>query len=64
THDVREAVFLSDRIYVLSARPASIVREVHVTLPRPRAVVGTPEAGAIEAAILDTLLNPDAVKGP
>lgn len=36
THDVREAILLSDRIYVLSARPARILRIVEVDLPRPR----------------------------
>lgn len=36
THDVREAILLSDRIYVLSARPAQILRVVEVDLPRPR----------------------------
>ena len=36
THDVREAILLSDRIYVLSARPASVLRIVEVPLPRPR----------------------------
>lgn len=54
THDVREAVFLSDRIYVLSARPARIVREIKV--PRPRS--SGADAAALEAEILDTLLNP------
>lgn len=36
THDVREALLLSDRIYVLSARPARVLRVVDVDLPRPR----------------------------
>ncbi|GHO43461.1 ABC transporter ATP-binding protein [Ktedonospora formicarum] len=36
THDVREAILLSDRIYVLSARPARVLRMVEVDLPRPR----------------------------
>ena len=36
THDVREAILLSDRIYVLSARPGRILRIVEVELPRPR----------------------------
>jgi len=53
THDVREAVFLSDRIYVLSARPARIVREIKV----PPHSSGA-DTAALEAEILDTLLNP------
>jgi ABC-type nitrate/sulfonate/bicarbonate transport system ATPase subunit len=36
THDVREAILLSDRIYVLSARPARVLRVVEVPLSRPR----------------------------
>src|SRR5215472_7838400 len=36
THDVREAILLSERIYVFSARPGRILRLVEVGLPRPR----------------------------
>ena len=39
THDVDEAVFLSDRVIVLTKRPASIKAAIEIDLPRPR----TPE---------------------
>ena len=62
THDVREAVLLSDRIYVFSARPARIVSEIAVSLPRPRTTDAnvTREAAVLEAGILDTLLGATA----
>jgi ABC-type nitrate/sulfonate/bicarbonate transport system ATPase subunit len=58
THDVREAVALSDRIYVLSRRPARAIADIPVPLPRPRLErAPLPDAHAIEAQILDILLH-------
>lgn len=36
THDIEEAIFLSDRIYVISDKPASIIGEFEVNLPKER----------------------------
>jgi len=36
THNIEEAVYLSDKIIILSHRPANVVKEVHINIPRPR----------------------------
>jgi NitT/TauT family transport system ATP-binding protein len=41
THDIEEAIYLSDRIYVLSRRPSTILRQIDVGLPRPRNQLST-----------------------
>lgn len=57
THDVREAVMLSDRVVVLGPRPASVREIVEVDLPRPRGVdqLASPAFGELERRILEVL---------
>jgi NitT/TauT family transport system ATP-binding protein len=45
THSIREAVLLSDRVLVMGRRPATIVEEVSIDLPRPRNIAMTEEDG-------------------
>ncbi len=59
THDIQEAILLSDRIYVMSARPATIIYEVKVNLPRPRKLTDltTIHAVALERKLLSLLMK-------
>jgi NitT/TauT family transport system ATP-binding protein len=41
THDMDEAVYLSDRVFVLGPPPSVVVREVEIALPHPRVQVET-----------------------
>jgi ABC-type nitrate/sulfonate/bicarbonate transport system ATPase subunit len=60
THDVSEAVYLADTIYVLSARPARILHKVDVPFfaNRDIALKSAPEFRAVEKRLLDLLYAP------
>lgn len=57
THDVEEAVYLADRVVVLSARPGTVKRVLSVELPRPRRqrMVAEPVFGLLVRELLEEL---------
>lgn len=56
THDVEEALLLSTRVYVLTARPARVQRVVEVPLPWPRQrAAAHPELSALKEEVLGML---------
>lgn len=59
THSIDEAIYLSDRIYVISERPGRIVLEQTIALPRPRekTVVTTPKFAAYKQLLINALAN-------
>src|SRR5258708_1018822 len=61
THDIEEAVFLSDRIVVMNDGPAATIREIEeVHLPRPRNkkdTVNLPEYKSIRERLLSLLME-------
>lgn len=67
THDLVEAITLSDRIFLLSRRPAGIKREYRIDLPRPRLtqeIQFSPEFQELHRALRRDLMEEvEAMKG-
>ena len=57
THDIEEAIFMANRVLVMSARPGRIKAEVAVDLPHPRhyTLKTTPEFSALKARLTEEI---------
>src|ERR1700749_4523139 len=61
THDLREAVFLADRVLVMSARPGRIIAERTVDAPRPRKLADAYDPASV--ALVQELREPISAGG-
>ena len=66
THDVDEAVYLSDEIFVMSARPGRIKERIEYRFPRPRSpeIIHDGAFGEIKRRCLDLLGHDEIVRNP
>jgi NitT/TauT family transport system ATP-binding protein len=57
THDVEEAVYISDRVAVMTNRPGKLKTEIAVNLPRPRSydMVSSPEFAAVHGEVIESI---------
>jgi NitT/TauT family transport system ATP-binding protein len=54
THSISEAIFLADRVVVMSARPGRVLRELEVDIPRPRSfdtIVSNPQYARLASEV-------------
>ena len=63
THDIDEAIFLSDRIYCMTARPGTIKAEIKIPLERPRqeAIMMSSEFLALRSELM-SLIREESLK--
>jgi len=59
THNIEEAIFLSDRIFILSDKPAKVVKEIVVPLKRPRCLdtFGNPTFSKLEKEVMEVIFS-------
>jgi len=63
THDIDEAIFLGDTIFVMSPRPGRLQKTVRVDIPRPRSLdeIGTPRFADLKRQVVGLILGDEAV---
>jgi ABC-type nitrate/sulfonate/bicarbonate transport system ATPase subunit len=66
THDIEEAIFLADRVYVMTPRPGTMRHVIDVPLPRPRLyedVMLSPDFMKLKRWLFEALERPSEVSG-
>ena len=66
THSISEAIFLADRVVVMSARPGRILKELSVNIPRPRSfdeIISHPDYKPLAREIRTLLTEQEVING-